>query len=116
MKFIRTIDHLFDVLNSRNPKARGFKAALANEDQWKLFSSDAFDYISTITDVSGKPMFATPRITPFLGFLVGIKSVQYMHNKLVSAEQPKLKYILTYKMSQDHLELFFCAMHPRMQQ
>ena len=112
VKFIRTIDHLFDVLNSRNPKARGFKAPLrvANEDQWKPFLSDAYDYISTITDVSGKPMFATPRKTPFLGFLVGIKSVQYMYNNLVSSEQPKLKYILTYKMSQDHLELFFCAM------
>ena len=73
--------------------------------------SDAFDYISTITDVSGKPMFATPRKTPLLGFLVGIKtqSVEYLYNKLISAEQPKLKYILTYKMSQDHLELFFCA-------
>ena len=33
-----------------------------------------------------------------------------MYNNLVSAEQPTLKYILTYKMSQDNLELFICAM------
>ena len=55
-------------------------------------------------------MFTTPRKTPIIGFLAGIKSVQNMYEKLVAADQPKLKYLLTYKMSQDHLELFFCAM------
>ena len=28
VKFIQTFDHLFDILNSRNPCAKGFKAAL----------------------------------------------------------------------------------------
>ena len=109
--FIRTIDHLFDLLNSQNPIARHSKAALRpeNEHKWKPFMENTFKYLQSITDAHGKHMYQTPRKTPFIGFLAGIKSAEYMYNKLVGAESPKLKYLLTYKMSQDHLELFFCA-------
>ena len=55
--------------------------------------SGALNYISTITHDSRKPMFATPRKTPFFVFLAGITTVQCMYNKLVPAEHPKLKYI-----------------------
>lgn len=38
-KFIRTFDRLFDILNSRNPLARSYKAPLQkqNEARWKQF-------------------------------------------------------------------------------
>ena len=111
-RFIRKVDYLFDVLNSRNPLARNFKAPLRpqNEHLWRPFLTDAYTYLSSITDAHGKLMYLTPRKTPFLGFLIGIKSAIFMFDHLVAAESPKLKYLLTYKMSQDHLELFFCAM------
>ena len=49
------------------------------------------------------------RKTGFIGFLVGIKSVQGMFHDLVESPNPPLRYLLTYKFSQDHLELFFGA-------
>ncbi len=39
VKVIRTFDHLFDILNSRNPCAKGFKASLckSNKSSWEPF-------------------------------------------------------------------------------
>ena len=48
-------------------------------------------------------MLVSQRKTGFLGFLVCIEAVLGMAGDLVRGEDPVLKYILTYKMSQDHL-------------
>ena len=47
VKFIRLIDQLFDHLNSRNPFAKGYKAALciSNKHIWNLFFDEAYRYI-----------------------------------------------------------------------
>ena len=39
VEFIRLFDHLFDVLNSRNPFAKGYKSALrvSNKTVWDPF-------------------------------------------------------------------------------
>ena len=48
--------------------------------------------------------------TAFLGFLKAIQSVTALFTDIVIGSPdhpPRLKYLLTYKLSQDHLELFF---------
>ena len=47
VKFIRIFDRLFDVLNSRNPLAKGFKSVLrsSNQHSWLPFVAEAKDYI-----------------------------------------------------------------------
>ena len=47
--------------------------------------------------------------TGFLGFLCAIKSVGALFQDLIACEHPLLRYLLTYKLSQDHIELFFAA-------
>ena len=54
-------------------------------------------------------MYNTRRKTGFIGFLIGIKSAQDLFQSLVEQTQAPLKYLLLYKFSQDHLELFFGA-------
>ena len=54
-------------------------------------------------------MYKSRRKTGFIGFLTAIKSTKEIFNDLVAEEGAPLKYLLTYKMSQDHLELFFGA-------
>ena len=44
-----------------------------------------------------------------LVFLVGVESIKRIFQDLVASEKPILKYLLAYKFSQDHLELFFAA-------
>eukprot|EP00794_Sanderia_malayensis_P012242 gene12242-13503_t len=111
VKFICIIDRLFDVLNSRNPCAKGFKSALCsgNKSFWDPFLDEAFDYISKLKDATGKLMYKTRRKTGFIGFLVAIKSIRGIFAEHVEPLHAPLKYLLTYKLSQDHIELFFGA-------
>ena len=112
VKFIRLIDRLFDVLNSRNPFGKGFKSALRinNKMAWHPFLTEAYSYIFGLKDsTGGSPMYRTRRKTGFVGFLVAIQNVKAIFHELVELPQAPLKYLLTYKFSQDHLELFFGA-------
>eukprot|EP00794_Sanderia_malayensis_P002761 gene2761-3192_t len=113
VKFICIIDKLFDVLNSGNPCAKGFKSALCsgNKSFWDPFLDEAFHYISKLKDATGKLMYKTRRKTGFNGFLVAIKSIRGKFPEHVESLHAPLKYLLTYKLSEDHIELFFVAVH-----
>ena len=106
VRFLRTFDHLFDILNSRNPCAKGFKAALRKSNvQSKL---GIFPFM-TLMITPGDLMYTTRRKTGFIGFMVAIESMKGIFAELVEREEAPMMYILTYKFSQDHLELFFGA-------
>ena len=111
VKFIRIIDHLFDILNSRNPCAKGYKAALRvnNKGSWLPFLSEASSYIKGLKNEEGNLMYKTKRKTGFVGFILAIESVKMLFKDLVGSIDPPMNYLLTYKFSQDHLELFFGA-------
>ena len=106
-KFIRIIDRLFDICNSKNPFGRGYKAAMrpTNEIVIKNFFLTAESYLRNLSDLQGRKLVSSPRKTAFLGFIVNMHSFVHLFNSLV--KQNKLQYLLTYKCSQDHLELFF---------
>ena len=107
--FLRMTDKLFDVLNSRNKYARGMKGAMKPETEATMsFLDEAHSYIESLTDIADNPMYTTPKRTPFIGFMVATKTVQALY-KLYVSERKSLQYLLTYKLSQDHLELRFCA-------
>ena len=111
VSFIRMFDHLFDILNSRNPFARGYKSALriSNKCVWNPFLNEAYSYIAGLKEPSGNLICHSRRKTGFIGFLASIRSTQALFETLVENTVAPLKYLLTYKLSQDHLELFFCA-------
>jgi len=52
-------------------------------------------------------MTNSKRKTPFIGFILAIDAVIGLFNTLVTPVNAPLHYLLTYKLSQDHLELFF---------
>lgn len=107
--FIRIIDSLFDIMNSRNPHAKNFKAPLSlkNENKWRPFVLSSIKYLLNCSDVSGRPLWCTPKKTPFVGFTMSAISICNLFDDYVKTG--KQSYLLTYKMSQDHLEVFFCA-------
>lgn len=106
-RFIRIFDRLFDLLNSRNPLAKSFKAALRNENaaSWKAFLQEAENYITELTDANGRPVIESLKKTGFVGLLICMHSTADLFERLVATG--KLQYLLTHKMSQDHLEIFF---------
>jgi len=112
VKFLRTFDRLFAILNSRNPLAKNFKAPMttSNKRFWHIVLDYTDEYIRTLKDSSGTPMTQTNSKTAFIGFLIAIKSTTAIFNDYVTgtpAQPPTIRYLLTYKLSRDHLELFF---------
>ena len=77
MDFIRIIDRLFDILNSRNPFSKGFKSAIrvTNKGAWDPFLDEANDYILILKDASGQPFYITRRKPGFVGFLLASQSI-----------------------------------------
>ncbi|CAK9300406.1 unnamed protein product [Gordionus sp. m RMFG-2023] len=47
------------------------------------------------------------------GLILSMKSILEMGKELLTGETPKMKFFLTYKTSQDHLELYFCSICSR---
>ena len=89
VKFLHLFDHLFDILNSRNPLAKGYKAPLreSNKHVWDPFLDEAYMYISGLKEPSGTPMTSSQHKTGFTGFLTAIKSTKGLFYELVGKKR-----------------------------
>lgn len=113
-EFIRIVDKLFDFMNSKSPKANGYKRPmnLHNFDYRKKWLIETMQYIEALTDDKGIPLSLGRRKTGWVGFMVTIDSVLDICERLLKVPEP-FRYVLTFKMSQDHLEMFFSRVRRR---
>lgn len=112
MEFIKTIDVLFDILNSRNFNTFTYKKPLNpnNINEIRTVLSNIELYLMGIK-LCGQPLIMTNRKVGFMGFLICIKSLTIMYNNLVASGN--MKFIPMYKVSQDHLECFFSSVRSK---
>lgn len=113
IQFLRVFNNLFDIFNSRNIRMKGWKRALTsfNIEETKIFFQAATFYIQNLQLMDGTYVINTNRKTGFNGFLVCMKTLLQIYHDVV--ENNALQYLCTYKMSQDHLELFFGAIRSK---
>jgi len=104
--FISTIDRLFDTFHSRSPKASGFKSplTLVRLKRVTAFLTRTKDLLLNMQTTQGIRLCRSKRSMSVLGFAVNIDSLLFLASNVLL--NGKLKYLLTYKLSQDHLELF----------
>ena len=109
IKFIMMFNTIFDIMNSRNLIACNFKAPIQkkNSDEIKDFLVKAENYIRSLKLSDGQEVLKSNRKTGFLGFLFCIRSIQILHENLIAGNGSTLKFLMTYKLSQDHIALFF---------
>lgn len=114
IKFIRIFDGLFDVMNTTRVKnGNEFKSALnpKNRDQIFKFLEMAKEYILSL-EVLGKVsqrrlLLVKSRMrTGFRGYVCNIISVMNIYTKYV-VQEDVMPFLATYRLSQDHLEMFF---------
>jgi len=119
--YLPEFNKLFDRMNSRNPFGTSLKSPLSEKTKCEIFgdfkSGTEFILSLTHTDFNepvtkkmksdGKLVVCGARKKGFLGFLVNIKSYQKLYELYVQTNH--LKYLLTFKTSQDHVELLFCS-------
>ena len=108
IRFVRTIDRLFDLLNTRNPFGNGFKTPLklSNKEVWENTIKSSIDYLLALRCVDGRPLVEHRRNTFIIGFIVSAKSAEKLALDML---ENSYSYFLTYKVSQDHLELLFAC-------
>lgn len=89
MKYICTVDRLFDVLNSRNPLAKGFKAPLrlSSQDTWQEVSSSSGEYLLSLktNTLVPLPLSTSQRKTFIIGFVTCIKSTISVATQMLSS-------------------------------
>lgn len=112
-KFINMINDAFDILNSRTMYAPGYKKALcpANIARTVDFINMCKEYIINLKFVNNNYIVKSGRKTGFLGFIICLQSAINMFDDLIIKE--KLRFLCLYKISQDHLEMFFGKMRSR---
>lgn len=110
IKFIRIFNRLFDILNSRNLKASEWKCPVnyKNYKKYVDFLKEARAYILSLKQpITEKTLLKSNRKTGFLGFIVCIDSLLGLYDTIVVSGRYGMTFLLTYKFSQDHIELFF---------
>lgn len=126
INFIYMINNLFDVLNTRSLNGFNFKRPIKIDNKDALqFLDSCFEYLRLLEvnvqnkktrKVNGqkvtefyntqKLLIDTQSKTGFLGLMICILSFKMLFTELVE-KRKVLDFILPYKFSQDHLELFF---------
>ncbi|XP_076301631.1 uncharacterized protein LOC143219578 [Lasioglossum baleicum] len=114
-RFLRCVDTIFDFLNVRNPWGKHTKSPLRrdNENVWRPKLVAEIAHLAKLTEENGKPIFRSRRKAEFVGFFTAVISIFNIFDSHVKPLTSQMKYLLTYKTSQDHLELFFCAIRAR---
>ena len=69
VKYLRTFDRIFDIMNSRSTAEYYGKAPLQsrNEQEWKSVFNDSVRYICNLKTSSGKPVLNSGKYATFLG-------------------------------------------------
>lgn len=110
IKFIRIFNDLFDILNSHNTDLHEYKKAV-NKDTYIDVKNRLYEIKAYILGLkesrNGNPITKTIRKVGFLGFLCCIESTLSLIENFIEAEVSPIVYLPTYKLSQDHVELFF---------
>lgn len=117
IEFTRIMDTLWDIMNSQRileDATNIYKSAInpKNKDDVFAFLLKAKQYLLTL-EVIGKRSKKKVKIvnsdvkTGFRGYVIDIISVTAIYQELIE-DHHYLIFLSTYRMSQDHLEMFFC--------
>jgi len=116
---LSVVDRLFDILNSRTMRCTGFKRGVdrQNANEVCVILRDSRNFLLSLQDSNGTVITRTKRRTCIVGFCATIDSVLYMIDCFVlsgeSVNGVNVRYLLTYRMSQDHVETYFSVIRRR---
>lgn len=110
IKFIELLNSVFYICNSRSINCIGDKKALC-KDNFQYISNFTLQFTEYIRGLKVNennnfiPILESKRKTGFIGLISCLNSLLKLYSRLI--ETNCLDYIAIYRMSQDHIELFF---------
>ena len=117
IKFIRTFNNLFDILNSKNKFGKMYKKPLNPQTASEIFEyfDEALAYIHSLkikTEYGQRYILESQSRTGFIGFVIGLTNFKNLFN-VYCRDSNRIDYLLAYKFSQDHIATFFSAIRSR---
>lgn len=113
-EFCALINNAFDILNCRSMFSKNpYNLALNTEtiDKYKIFISYFERYIFNLKFDCGQLVIESGRKTGFIGLVQCLKNLLKLYSYL--STNYALKYLLSFKLSQDHIETFFSSIRMR---
>ena len=116
IKFIRVVDRLFDLLNSRSPHGKGFKSPMrrGNASVRCAIIDESVAYLVGLKDINGKPLLEHRRQTFVKGMIISAKSAKRLANEVLNRVEDPYSFVLSYHWSQDHIELLNACIRGRL--
>lgn len=114
--FCLLFNNLFDIFNCRNLNSKSqYRKPLSKGtiNLIKPYLESCFEYITQLNLPNEQKIIESQSKTGFLRFMINIKSYIQFYEYLIDCENPVLEFLLSYKLSQDHLEIFFSAIRSR---
>ncbi|KAL7296528.1 hypothetical protein TKK_0009962 [Trichogramma kaykai] len=107
-RFCQVIDDSFDLLNSRNRSNKWPSKSAMSPENLEDLKIKVDSYTSHIENlkIDGQSILKTKKHTGFLGLIISMKNALQMMTDMFAEG---LEFLLTYKLSQDHLEMFFAC-------
>jgi len=107
--FCKYFNDIFDLMNSRNLYNKTeTKRAITKDNLFILKNKvETFTLYINSLKIRNSPVLQTVRKTGFVGFIINLKNVIALAEELFNDN--KIDFLLTYKLSQDHLETFFSS-------
>lgn len=112
--FCRHINNIFDFLNTRNflSKLQHKRPIYLEQfEDMTNFINSSINYLTTLKDRTYSPILTSPRKTGFNGLIICLKSMSRLFDNVIKTGQ--LSFILSYKISQDHIEMLFSVIRSR---
>ena len=107
-------NNAFDILNNNSPfgKTQYMKPInVSTIHDLEMKAETIINYIKQLKDYNGKNLVSGTKKCGFIGFIICLKNVFSLFRDLNL--KYKLRYLLTKKLLQDHLENFFCCVRMR---
>lgn len=104
-EFIRLINDLFDILNSRSTRSYGYKRPLSKITYVRSFQklTEAYEYLRKLRLPNKLLIGASAKKTCIIGFLKNISCLKSIYLDQMSS----ISFLCGYRFCQDHIELLF---------
>ena len=109
------MNDVFDVLNSKSKFGKNTKQPINTRNFYEIEGRlhEAIEFLKCLKDTNSMPLIEGPRKTFVIGFCISAYSILTICRTLLERGESHFEYILTYRFSQDPIEMYFSKIRSR---